>query len=49
MDFGQVAEVRMLLFFQGARKVIVATNIAETSVTIQGIKFVVDTGKVKAK
>jgi len=31
------------------RKVVVSTNIAETSVTIQGIRHVIDTGKVKAK
>lgn len=31
------------------RRVIVATNIAETSVTIPGIKFVIDTGVVKMK
>lgn len=36
-------------FFQGKRKVIVSTNIAETSVTINGIVHVIDTGKVKAK
>ena len=33
----------------GMRKVVLATNVAETSVTIRGIKYVVDTGKVKAK
>jgi hypothetical protein len=31
------------------RKVIVATNIAETSVTLSGVRFVVDTGKVKVR
>ena len=33
----------------GARKVVVATNIAETSLTIDGITFVIDPGKVKNK
>ncbi|KAK6931345.1 Helicase, C-terminal [Dillenia turbinata] len=33
----------------GFRKVILATNIAETSVTIPGIKYVVDPGLVKAR
>lgn len=28
----------------GCRKVILATNVAETSVTISGVRFVVDTG-----
>lgn len=28
---------------------ILSTNIAETSITISGIKYVVDTGMVKAK
>jgi HrpA-like RNA helicase len=31
------------------RKVILATNIAETSITVEGIKFVVDTGKYKIR
>jgi HrpA-like RNA helicase len=33
----------------GVRKFILATNIAETSVTITGIKYVVDTGFVKSR
>lgn len=33
----------------GTRKVILATNIAETSVTINGVRHVVDAGKVKVR
>ncbi|XP_073829965.1 probable ATP-dependent RNA helicase DHX34 [Musca autumnalis] len=32
---------------EGMRKCIVSTNIAETSLTVDGIRFVVDSGKVK--
>lgn len=34
---------------EGWRKVILATNIAETSLTIPGIKYVIDSCRVKAK
>ena len=33
----------------GTRKVILATNVAETSITIPGIKYVIDTGLCKEK
>lgn len=34
---------------KGMRKVILATNIAETSVTIPGVRYVIDSGKCKEK
>ncbi|RKO84913.1 P-loop containing nucleoside triphosphate hydrolase protein, partial [Blyttiomyces helicus] len=33
----------------GTRKVILSTNVAETSITISGIRYVVDTGMVKVR
>lgn len=46
----QAAQQRV---FQSAppktRKVIVATNVAETSVTVSGVRFVIDCGKAKVK
>ncbi|KFO22937.1 ATP-dependent RNA helicase DHX33 isoform X1 [Fukomys damarensis] len=51
--YASLPYTQQLRVFQGApkgyRKVIISTNIAETSITISGIKYVVDTGMVKAK
>lgn len=38
---------RVFLSFPGKRKIIFTTNVAETSLTIPGVKYVVDSGMVK--
>uniref|UniRef100_A0A8C5PRT4 ATP-dependent RNA helicase DHX33 n=1 Tax=Leptobrachium leishanense TaxID=445787 RepID=A0A8C5PRT4_9ANUR len=51
--YASLPHSQQLRVFHGApkdhRKVILSTNIAETSITIPGIKYVVDAGMVKAK
>ncbi|PAV23469.1 P-loop containing nucleoside triphosphate hydrolase [Pyrrhoderma noxium] len=49
---GLSVEEQMRIFTpaeNGVRKVVVATNIAEASITIEGIKFVIDCGFVKIR
>ncbi|KAF9171324.1 hypothetical protein BGX21_002859 [Mortierella sp. AD011] len=49
---GLTAEEQMLVFEpteRGMRKVVIATNVAEASITIPGIGFVVDSGFVKIR
>lgn len=46
------SEAQMRVFAptpKGKRKVVLATNIAETSITIPGIRYVIDTGVCKAR
>merc|ERR1712012_51027 len=51
--YGSLAPTRQLKVFRpagrGHRKVVVATNIAETSITIDGIAYVVDSCFVKMR
>lgn len=51
--YAQLAQNRQMDVFQpsapGTRKVILSTNIAETSLTIPGIKYVIDSGVVKRR
>ena len=51
--FAALSQAAQQRVFQPAprnmRKIIIATNIAETSVTVPGVRFVIDTGKAKVK
>ncbi|KAF2433828.1 putative ATP-dependent RNA helicase [Tothia fuscella] len=51
--FAALSQAAQQKVFQPApprtRKIILSTNIAETSVTVAGVRFVVDSGKVKVK
>ena len=51
--YASLSQETQLLAFEpapsGMRKVILSTNIAETSVTLNGVRYVVDTGKVKVR
>lgn len=51
--YAQLAQNRQMDVFlpsgQNTRKVILSTNIAETSLTISGIKYVIDSGVVKRR
>lgn len=51
--YSNLSEKKQQLVFQdppvGCRMCIIATNVAETSLTLPNIRYVVDTGKVKIK
>ena len=42
-------QLRAFERFAGKRKVVLSTNIAETSITIPGVSYVVDTGRQKCR
>lgn len=51
--YSQLPQTKQLEVFQpvasDSRKVVLCTNIAETSLTIKGIKYVIDSGVVKRR
>lgn len=49
--FGRLSskEQQAIFFPQGMRRIILATNIAETSLTVPGIKYVIDSGLARLK
>jgi ATP-dependent RNA helicase DHX33 len=51
--YASLPQAKQLKVFEkappGVRKVIVSTNIAETSITIKNIKYVIDSGMIKGK